>query len=116
MATDTRTEPWRVEKGERETATFPVLFPDDSPFPIDGWNVTATIWDRPGGTLLYTVPSANVTIDPDENTVVIVITAPASTAWTWWTGHYQVVITDPGSDPDDPSTYRVLHGVFVVDP
>jgi hypothetical protein len=57
-----------------------------------------------------------VTIDPDENTIVLVITAPASAAWTWWTGWYQVVISDPGSDPDDPSTYRVLNGVFVVDP
>jgi hypothetical protein len=116
MATDTRLEPWRVEKGERKTATFPVLFPDATPFPIDGWTVTATIYDRPAGTVLYTVPSENVTIDPDENTIRLVIPAPVSAAWTWWTGWYQVVISDPGSDPDDPSTFRVLNGVFVVDP
>jgi hypothetical protein len=116
MAADTRLQPWRVEKGERDTATFPVLFPDNTPFPIDGWNVTATIWDRPGGTLLYAVPSPNVTVDPDENRIVLVIPAPVSAAWTWWTGWYQVDISDPSSDPDDPSTYRVLNGAFVVDP
>jgi hypothetical protein len=115
MAADTRLQPWRIEKGERESVTFPVLDVDGNPFPIDGWNVTATVRTRPNGALLYTWPSQNVTVDPDNNAIVLVIPAPTSTAWTFTTGHYSVQITDPGSDPADPSTYRVLHGVFVVD-
>jgi hypothetical protein len=115
MAADTRLQAWRVERGERETARFPILDVDGAPFPIDGWNVTATIRDRPDGTLLHTWPSQNVTVDPDENAIVLVVPAPVSAAWAFTTGYYAVQITDPGSDPDDPSTYRVLHGVFVVD-
>jgi hypothetical protein len=116
MATDTKIEGWRVEKGERETLTFPVLDVAGEPFPIDGWEVTATIRDRPGGTLLYTFPAEQAVVNSDENTVQLVLPAPVSTAWSWWTGWYSIFIQDPDTDPDDPAAYRVLAGPFVVDP
>lgn len=116
MATDTKIEPWRVEKGEREPLSFPVLQPNGTAFPIDGWEVTATIRDRPGGTLLYTFPAGHAVVNSDENTVELLVPAPVSTAWTWWTGWYAVEISDPATDPDDPATYRVLAGPLVVDP
>jgi hypothetical protein len=115
MALDTKIEPWRVEKGERETLSFPILGGGE-PFPIDGWTVTATIHDRPAGTLLYTFPAGQVVVDPDENAVQLTVPAPVSATWAWWTGWYSVFITDPNTDLDDPATYRVLAGPLVVDP
>jgi hypothetical protein len=110
---DTRTEAWRVERGERETATFPVLTGTDL-FPIEGWSVSAQILDR-DGVVLYDFPAEQVSSNTDDNTVQLLIPAPVSALWTWTTARYRVLITEPGSDPADPATYRVLQGVLVLD-
>jgi hypothetical protein len=116
VTSDTAVQAWRVEAGERETLTFTVLDADGQLFPLDGWAASATIRDRPGGTLLYTFPAENVAVDTDENSIVLTVPAPVSAGWTFTLGHYSVFITDPATDPDDPATYRVLAGAFVVDP
>jgi hypothetical protein len=110
---DTRTEAWRVERGERETATFPVLTGADL-FPIEGWSVSAQILDR-DDELLYDFPTDHASVNPDDNTVQLLIPAPVSALWTWTTARYRVEISDPSSDPADPATYRVLQGVLVLD-
>jgi hypothetical protein len=116
MAADTKIAAWRVEKGERETLTFPVLDAGGDPFPIDGWTVVATVRDRPDGTLLYTFPAGQAVVNSDENTVDLLVPAPVSALWTWWIGWYSVFIHDPATDPDDPAIYRVLAGPLIVDP
>lgn len=112
---DTLEQAWRIEQGERETMTFPVENADGL-FPIDGWDIEATIKTRPGGQLLYTFPAEHIVFDPDDNTVQLVIPGPVSALWTWTTGRYKVMITNPDTDPNDPATYRVLQGPLVIDP
>lgn len=116
MATDTRHEVWRIEQGERATATFPILNTEDELFPIDGWDVEALFRTRPGGDLLYTFPLENITLNSDDNTVTLVVPAPVSELWTWTTGWGRVRITNPDTVPEDPARYRVLTLTVVIDP
>jgi hypothetical protein len=116
MATDTAQVAWRVKKGSRKTLSVPVVDLDGEPLPVDGWDVTATVLERPGETVLYTFPTEHIVIDTDENVVRLVVPAPVSAAWAWHIGFYLVIITDPATDPDDPATYRVLSGPFIADP
>ena len=112
MATEITNAVWRVEQGERESFTFPVVDNDDTAFPLAGWSVDAKVKDRPGGTTLYTFPGSAVSVVGNE--ITLTITAAASTAWTFTHGWFRVVIAD--DDPDDPQKFRVIAGTLVIDP
>ena len=111
---DTTDFAWRVEQGERETIHIPILDSDNAEYLIDGWEVDATIKDRPGGTVLYTWPGEQITVN--GNIIELVVPAAVSLTWTWTVGWWRVKITDPTSDENDPTVYRVIQGPFVVEP
>lgn len=106
---------WRVEQGEKETLIIPVLDAENSPFSISGWVVDAQIKTRSGGETLYTWPAEYAQVTDGDTAVTLTIPGPVSEAWTFRTGWYRVVVTDPGSDPDNPTSERILQGPFVVD-
>lgn len=105
---------WRIKAGQREQRTFDV---NDTGGEVDvtGWTVDAKIRTRPGGLAVHVFPDQHITVAGGE--VTLTIPAPTSAVWTWATGWYRCVLTNPDSpDPDDPQSSRVLEGVFVVDP
>jgi hypothetical protein len=112
VAVDTKYYVWRIEQGQIETLNVPVTNDGDE-FDVTGWDVDVKFKTNPGGTELYDFPSDGISIDDD----VITLTLPAveSSEWDFFIGWYRVEITDPDSEDDDPTTYRVLHGAFLVD-
>jgi hypothetical protein len=112
---DTTYFSWRVEQGEKETLVIPVLDEDNEAFPIPGWVVDAQIKTRAGGDILYTWPAEYAQVTDGDTSVTLTIPGPVSEAWTFRTGWYRVVVTDPGSDLDNPTSERILQGPFVVD-
>lgn len=111
---DTLEFAWRIEQGEREVIRIPVLDDENADYPIEGWTVDATIKDRPGGTVIYTWPVEQITVT--GNIIELVLPAAASLAWTWTVGWWRVKITDPTSDANDRTVYRVIQGPLVVEP
>lgn len=113
---DTRYWPWRVEQGERESITFDVLGVDDAPRSITGWTVDARIKARPGGAVLYAWPGQFVELSPSGEQITLTIPGPVSAVWTWRVGWWRVVVSDPSSDPTDPTVERIISGPLIVDP
>lgn len=114
-SSDTTTWSWRIEAGEQEVLVIPVLDEDDAPFSIAGWTVDAQIKTRAGGETLYTWPAEFAQVTGGDTSVTLTIPGPVSEAWTFRTGWYRVVVSDPGSDVDNPTAERILQGPFVVD-
>lgn len=112
--TDTLTYTWRVEQGERERLQIPILDGDGAPLTITGWTVDAKVKTGPSGAVLYTWPTAGVTIA--GSLLTLEVPGPVSAAWTWSVGWWRVVITEPTPiDPDNPNAQRVIQGAFIVD-
>ena len=112
LGADTHIFAWRVEQGERTRITIPILDSAGDPYDVTGWAVDAQIKAAPGGCSLYTWPAELITIDGAE--VELVIPAAVSSLWTWTSGWWRVVITDPNSNPADLDTYRVIQGDFTL--
>lgn len=112
---DTTYFSWRCEQGEKETLIIPVLDADNALYFIDGWTIDAKIKNRAGGDTLYTWPAEHAEITNGGAFVTLTIPAPVSAEWTFRTGWFRVVVTDPNSDPDDPTSERILQGPFIVD-
>jgi hypothetical protein len=112
---DTTYFAWRIEQGEKETLIIPVLDDSNSLFPIPGWTVDAQVKTRAGGDTLYEWPPEYAQVTNGDAFVTLTIPAPVSDAWTFRTGWFRVVVTDPDSDPDNPNSERILQGPFVVD-
>lgn len=113
---DTRTYAWRIRQGRRERLLIPVVDAAGANFSITGWTIDAKIKTRPGGTVLHTVPPGDLELSGDGFTLTLIIPAPVSEAWTWRTGWYRVKVTDPASDPADPTVERPIEGPVTVDP
>jgi hypothetical protein len=114
LTSDTLTYSWRIEQGERERLEIPILNADGDPFVITGWTVDAKVKTEPGGTVLYTWPASSITIA--SNLLTLEIPGPVSAAWTWTTGWWRAVITEPNpADPADPDVHRVIQGTFIMD-
>lgn len=112
----TRTFAWRIEAGERETLTVPILDDAGQPFSIAGWTVDCKIRanHRRGATTLYTFPTEGIAVN--TTSVTLDIPAAVSASWNWELGWYRLKITDPATvTAGAPNTQRVLQGVFVVD-
>lgn len=109
---DTREYTWRIEAGEREKLTVPLL-DGGEPIDITGWSVKAVIKDRRGGALLYTFPAEHVNINGSE--VELTIPAPVSANWVWTVGWWHMEVTPPDPNPLDPPTQIVVAGSFLVD-
>lgn len=116
MADDTTDYAWRVEAGEREILNFSIQNAEGETTPIPGWSVDAKIYDRPGGNVLYTFPSADAALVGGGAGIRLKIPAAVSAAWQFTSAWYRVVVTDPVTVPADPDTQRVLQGTLVVDP
>lgn len=114
-SSDTLEFTWRVEQGEREQLVIPVL-DDTAAANITGWTVDAQIKNRAGGDTLYTWPAGLAYVSASGTSVTITIPAAVSAAWVWRIGWWRVVITDPASDPDDPTVHRIIEGPLVIDP
>ncbi len=115
-APDTTTWTWHVEAGERQVLVIPVLDDTNAEFSVLGWTVDAKIKTRPGGETLYTWPAEHAEITDGGVSVTLTIPGPVSEAWLFREAWYRVEISDPASDPDDPSVERILQGQLVVDP
>lgn len=113
---DTLDWTWRIEQGEREEISIPVLDDNDDPFPVIGWTIDAKIKDRPGGIVLYTWPLELTQIHAGGSSVKLVVPADVSETWRFTTGWYRVKIIDPESDPDDLVTHRILQGPLIISP
>jgi len=116
VSADTTEFVFRIEQGEREPLTIPVLNAFGTASPIPGWTVDAKIKTRPGGAVLYTWPADLAQVTGDGSFIEIRTPASVSAAWAFTSGWYRVKVTDPDSDPDDPTVYRILQGQLVVDP
>lgn len=111
---DTLSFTWRLEQGERERLEIPVLGPDDTEHDITGWVVDAQVKTSPGGETLYTWPPELITVD--GHVITLLVPGPTSAAWTWSTGWWRVVVTEPSpADPADPDTFRIIQGSILVD-
>ena len=110
---DTTQFVWRIEAGESESLTFPVLDEDD-PFDISTWTVDAAIKSKPGGTVLYSFPPSQIT--KGTTTVTLQLPPSATADWTRTTAWFRVKLIDPASSPTDPTTYRILAGPVVILP
>lgn len=108
---DTLTWPWRIEQGEIETLTIPVLDGDDAAVTVTGWTVDAAVKTGPGGPVLYTWP-AELAVAAGT-TVTLTIPPAVSSAWVWRSAYYRVKVVDPG---DATQVHRILQGPIVVDP
>lgn len=109
---DTTEFVWRIEQGERERLVVPIEN-NGAPFNITGYSIDAKIKTEPGGTVLYTFPAEDVTVD--GSTIELIIPGPISAAWTFTVAWWRVVITAPNPDPADPETHLVLKGPFLVE-
>lgn len=115
MAGDTAEFLWRIEKGETESMTFPVVL-GGQPLTVTGWTVDAQVKTNPGGPTLYTFPAEHIEITGDDNDqITLRLPDSASADWTFCVAWYRVRITDPDSPVDDPISYRVLQGTLLVD-
>jgi len=111
---DTRNFTWRIEAGEREVLSVPMLQADGvTPKDVTGYSVDAKIRDEQGGEVLYTFPPEHITISGSD--IELLIPGPVSAAWVWSVGWWRMVITVPDPDPLDPETDRVVQGAFIVD-
>jgi hypothetical protein len=106
---------WRIEQGEKETLIIPVVDAANSLYFIPGWTIDAKIKTRAGGETLYEWPDEYAQITNGDAFVTLTIPAPVSDAWTFRNGWFRVVVSDPSSDPDNPTSERILQGPFVVD-
>jgi hypothetical protein len=119
LSGDTLNYPWRIEAGERERLSIPVLTEDGTPADLTGYTIDAVIRDRQGGVVIYEFPPEHVTVevpeDPEEpSAIVLLIPAPISAAWTWTIGWWRLLITAPVVDPEDPDTHRIIQGPFTI--
>lgn len=106
---------WRIEQGEKETLIIPVYDASNSLFFIPGWTIDAQIKTRAGGETLYTWPAEYAQVTNGDAFVTLTIPGPVSAAWTFRTGYFRVVVSDPDSDVDNPTAERILQGPFVMD-
>lgn len=111
---DTLDYVWRIEAGERERLSIPVLDEDDGPADLTGYIIDAQIKAFQGGAVLYTFPAEHITVE--GSAIVLLIPAPVSVQWPWRVGWWRVLITAPDPDPDDPDTHRIIAGPFIVSP
>lgn len=108
--------PWRIEAGEREVLSFPVLN-GTTPFPIPGYTADCKIKDRPGGTVLYTFPAGLAVVSVDGLTVTLTVPPPISLAWTFRYGWWRLKVTEPTpADPLNPNIQRIANGPLLVVP
>lgn len=112
---DTLEYAWRIEAGERERLSIPVLDEDGSAANLTGFTIDAKIKTAKGsGVVLYAFPPEHITVS--AGTVTLLIPGPVSAAWYWTVGWWRMVITAPNPNPLDPDSNRVIQGPFVVDP
>lgn len=121
LSGDTRDYVWRIEAGERERLSIPVLAEDDGPADLTGYLIDAQIKISQGGAVLYTFPAEHISVEVPEDpelppNIVLLIPAPVSAAWPWSVGWWRLLITAPDADPDDPDTHRIIAGPFIVSP
>lgn len=112
---DTTSYTWRIEAGERERLSIPVLTAESAAADLTGYTIDAKIKTAQGsGVVLYDFPPEHITVE--DGTISLLIPAPVSAAWFWSIGWWRVLITAPVVDPDDPDTHRIVQGPFIVDP
>lgn len=107
--------PWPVTAGTRNPLDIPILS-GVTPFPIPGWTVDARITTRPGGDVIYTFPPELALLSDDGLTVHLIATAAASALWTFRRAWWSCDVTDPNSDPADPSVDQLIHGPLILTP
>jgi hypothetical protein len=90
----------------RNNATFKLVLTYEDPItgaviPLTGWDVKMQMRDLPGGSILETFTTSNgFTIDGVNGKVTLVVQPAAIQAWTFKSGWYDVVMTEPGGDKD----------------
>lgn len=69
---------------------------------ISGYSALMEIKDRPGGTVLYSLSTANsrITIGGSSGTIDLKITDDDTAAFSWVGAVYDLLITDGSSDSD----------------
>lgn len=102
----------RLNQGETSSLIFPVLDQFGAPVNITGWTGKAQIRSAPGiPTVLYewSATAGNLTVA--GTTVTLRVAAADSSAWTWCSGEYDLILTDTNGN-----VYRIAEGAVTVDP
>ena len=96
-----------VDQGSDYARAIPVRDDDDQPVSVAGWSVSGQI--RAG----HSAPDALVELDLAiaGTSILLRISAAASTDWTWRLGRYDIELTDP-----DGAVTRFAEGAVVVRP
>lgn len=84
-----------------------------SPLPVNLTGYTAQLQIRqyaPGGTLLYDA-SANLVLGGVNGTITLIIPAATTAGFTWFSGVYDLILTDSSGN-----VYRLLQGTVTVTP
>lgn len=85
---------------------------DSAPKDLTGYTGIMTVWDKPEGSVLFTLSTQNgrIAINAQPGTVDLIISADDTSALNWKEGHYDIKITAPnGGDTD-----AILFGQIVV--
>lgn len=98
-----------VDQGRRFRQRFPVLSPTTGlAVDVSTWTVACQVREgREASTALL----AELTPVAANGYVELAIPAATSAAWSWRAGYYELVLTEPGQDPDG-----LAQGPLYVDP
>lgn len=101
-ATVDRTLTWENEAG--------------TPYDITGWTAKMEIREREGGTVYATLTTTDGTIvlGGVAGTIRLLVDAATTAAWTWKSGVYDLLLTNPSPTPDQ--TTRLIGGPAILHP
>lgn len=90
--------------------TWHTAGPESPGYNLTGYTALLEIRNKPGGTVLLTLTTADNSITVDADGIITLFISATDTAnLTWKTGVYDLILTAPGSD-----TSALLFGAFGV--
>lgn len=99
-----------LQQGIDSGYAWPITDADGQPADLTGWTVLAQVREKesPSSALLHEFTTA---VDVAASRVTLIWTAEESLAWTWWQGHFDVILVDPDARP----VQVLVQGTAVVD-